>query len=59
LFGVDIRKPETKKDKLITPTQAIAKGIDELTMHSYAHRPPAALKLTRDSSITAHKVFSK
>lgn len=59
LVGVDIRKPQTKKDCLVTPTQAIALGIDENAMKSYAHRPPAALKLARDNSITARKVFSK
>lgn len=59
LVGVDVRKKQTKKDMLVTPTQAIQLGIDAGAMKSYAHRPPAALKLTRDSSITARKVFSK
>lgn len=59
VLNIELRKPQTKKDMLVTPTQAIALGIDPETMKSYAHRPPAALKLTRDNSITARKVFSK
>jgi hypothetical protein len=59
LVGVDVRKKQTKKDMLVTPTQAIQLGIDEGAMKSYAHRPPAALKLARDKLITARKVFSK
>lgn len=57
--GVDIRKARTKKDMVVTPTQAIQLGIDAEVMKSYAHRPPAALKLKRDNSTTARKVFSK
>jgi len=59
LIGIDLRKPQTKKDSLVTPTQAIQFGVDAETMKHYAHRPAAALKLTRDNSITARKVFSK
>lgn len=59
LLGVDLRKPPDRKDLIVTPTQAIQKGIDEQTMKSYAHRPPAALKLARDNSITARKVFDR
>lgn len=59
LIGIDLRKPQTKKDSLLTPTQAIQMGVDENVMKIYAHRPPAALKLTRDDSTTLRKVFAK
>jgi hypothetical protein len=59
LMGVDLRKPPDRKDLLVTPTQAIQRGIDEKTMSAYAHRPRAALKLTRDDSTTARKVFNR
>jgi len=59
LLGIDLRKPQTKKEMLITPKQAIDVGVDPDVMKKYAFRPPAAQKLTRDSSITARKVFSK
>lgn len=59
LVGVDLRRPLTKKDLLVTPTQAIQLGIDAVTMKHYADRPKAALKLARDNSITARKVFAK
>lgn len=59
LIGIDLRKPQTLKEKLVTPTQAIALGIAPDVMKSYASRPPAAFKLTRDNSITARKVFAK
>jgi len=59
LCNVEVRKKQTRKDLLVTPTQAIQLGIDPGVMKSYAHRPPAALKLARDNSITARKVFSK
>lgn len=57
VFGINLRKTLTKKDLVVTPTQAIQLGVDPNVMKSYAHRPPAALKLTRDSSITVSKVF--
>jgi hypothetical protein len=59
LCNVNLRKPQSKKDLLVTPTQAIELGIDGGIMSKYAHRPPAAYKLARDNSITARKVFSK
>jgi hypothetical protein len=58
-FGINIRKTLTKKDLVVTPTQAVQLGIDPNVMKSYAHRPPAALKLVRDSSIAVSKVFNK
>jgi hypothetical protein len=59
LTGVDIRKPQTLKESIVTPTQAIQLGIDEAVMNAYAHRPPGKLRLERDNAITARKVFSK
>lgn len=59
VLGIDLRKPQTKKDMLVTPKQAIDLGVDELTMKSYAHRPPATLKLARDNSTAIRKVFSR
>lgn len=59
VLGIDLRKERTKKATLVTPTQAIQLGIDAGVMAKYSHRPPASMKLTRDNSITASKVFSK
>ncbi len=59
ILGIDLRKPRTRKDSLLTPTQAIQLGVEADTMKHYASRPPAALKLARDNSITARKVFTK
>lgn len=57
--GIDLRKKLERKDLVVTPTQAMQLGIDETVMQSYAHRPKGTLRLTRDNSITARKVFSK
>jgi hypothetical protein len=59
LIGVNVRKTLQRKDLVVTPTQAIQLGIDPEVMKAYAHRPPGALKLARDNSTTARKVFSK
>ncbi len=59
LLSLDLRKKLERKDLLVTPTQALQLGLDAETMKSYAHRPPAALKLARDNSITARKVFNR
>jgi len=59
LLNIDLRKPPDRKDLLVTPAQAIKLGVDEVTMNHYAHRPRAALKLTRDNSLTARKVFNR
>lgn len=59
LLGLELRKPQNPKDALLTPTQAIQRGVDEEVMKQYSHRPPAGLKLARDNSILARKVFSK
>lgn len=59
LIGIDVRKKLQRKDLVVTPTQAIALGIDPEVMKAYASRPPGAMKLARDNTITARKVFSK
>lgn len=59
LVGIDLRRTQSLKDQVVTPTQAIALGIDRDVMKSYAHRPPGKTKLVRDDSTTARKVFSK
>ncbi len=38
------------KDEFITPTQAIAKGIDASVINAYAHRPTGGLRLTKDDN---------
>lgn len=52
MFAVDLRK----KDDAITPTQAIAAGIDESVIGAYAKRKTAR-KLTLVDSTAAAKVF--
>jgi Protein of unknown function (DUF2800). len=59
LIGIDLRKPQTLKEQLVTPTQAIKLGVDAGAMKAFAWRPPAAYKLTRDDSTLARKVFDK
>jgi hypothetical protein len=59
LLGIDLRKKLQRKDLVVTPTQAINLGIDPDVMSAYATRPTPALKLTRDNSVTARKVFAK
>lgn len=59
LIGVNIRKELKRSDRIVTPTQAIQLGIDPDVMNHYANRPHGKMKLTRDNSITAKKVFSK
>jgi hypothetical protein len=59
LIGINLRKVLQRKDLVVTPTQAIQLGIDPEVMKAYASRPPGAMKLARDNSITARKVFSK
>jgi len=59
VINIDLRKRATLKNSVVTPTQAIALGVDEKTMSAYAHRPPAAMKLTRDNPATIGKVFNK
>jgi len=59
LVNIELRRTLALKDKIVTPTQAIQLGIDEAVMSSYAHRPRGKLKLARDNSVTARKVFLK
>lgn len=59
LVGINLRRPQERKDLVVTPTQAIQLGIDAIVMDSYADRPPGKTKLTRDSAIIARKVFAK
>lgn len=53
LMGVDVRKPL----QLVTPTQAIKKGIDPTVISSYAHRPAGALRLVPDDTTRTRKIF--
>lgn len=59
LCNINLRRKLERKDLLVTPTQAINLGIDPKCMESYASRPKGALKLTRDDSTTAQKVFNR
>ena len=59
LLNIDLRRTLALKDQIVTPTQAIQLGIDEAVMKSYAHRPRGKLKLARDNTTTARKVFTK
>lgn len=59
LINVNLRKMLTRKELVVTPTQALQLGVDEVTMRSYASRPHAALKLARDNIIKFKKVFSQ
>lgn len=52
MFGIDLRKPEA-----ITPTQAIALGIDETVISEYAKRPPGGLKVAPVEKSAAAKAF--
>jgi hypothetical protein len=59
LVNVDITRPVTIKDRIVTPTQAIQLGISPEVMKHYADRPPGKMRFVRDNSITARKVFAK
>lgn len=56
MFGVDLRKPEPA---LITPRQAIAKGIDASVITAYAYTPPGQPKLVPHDESTAARVFGE
>jgi len=45
-MGIDIRKPETP----LTPTQAIAAGVDKEIVNQYSARKPGSAKLVEDTS---------
>lgn len=55
VLGIELRKPDVA---LITPTQAIARGIDEAVITEYADYPPGSPKLAADNSTNYRKVFS-
>jgi Protein of unknown function (DUF2800) len=54
-FDLDLRKPL----ELITPTQALAAGMDESLVKSFAKKLPTGHKLTRDLGDNARRVFTK
>lgn len=53
MMGIDIRAPAD----VITPTQAIAKGVPEAVVTLYAKRKPAARKLVADDGTLARLTF--
>lgn len=53
LLGVDLQKPA----EAITPTQAKAKGLDDVIVSDYASRPLAPAKLVRLDNNEARKIF--
>jgi hypothetical protein len=53
LLGISVRKPPA----LITPTQAIAAGIDESVIMQYAERPRGAMRLVPDDTTALRKIF--
>lgn len=53
MLQIDIRKPAA----VITPTQAIAKGVPEAVIKMYTKRPPAAAKLVADDGTLARLTF--
>jgi hypothetical protein len=53
MMGIDIRAPAD----VITPTQAIAKGVPEAVVTLYAKRKPAARKLVVDDGTLARLTF--
>jgi hypothetical protein len=53
MMGIDIRAPAD----VITPTQAIAKGVPEAVVTLYAKRKPAARKLVGDDGTLARLTF--
>lgn len=53
MFGIDVRKPLA----VITPTQAIDRGIDESIVMDYACRPTPKLGLKRVKNAKARKLF--
>ncbi len=52
LFGVDLGKQD-----VITPKQAIAKGIDETVISSYSRTPPGKTTLVQDDPADIRRVF--
>lgn len=52
MLGVDVSKPD-----VLTPKQAIAKGLPEEVVKAYSHAPRGAAELVEDDGRTAAKVF--
>lgn len=61
LLGKDLRKPpgtlNSRSGPIVTPTQAIKAGIDAAVIGQYSARPQGAMKLARESSTEARRVF--
>lgn len=55
LMGVELRKPAEP----ITPTQAIAAGIDVSVIKDYSKTYPGKMKLIRSDQTLAHAIFTK
>lgn len=53
LFGINLRKSVA----VMTPTQAIAAGIDATVMADYADRPRGAVRLVQDDTTQLRKIF--
>lgn len=54
LLGVDVRKPVD----VVTPAQAIKKGVDDSVMSAYSEIPSTGLKLVEVDGAHARRVFS-
>lgn len=54
LLGVDL----AKLDAIVTPTQAIERGIDERLLADFSERPNGAANLVLRDDISARKIFS-
>jgi hypothetical protein len=57
-LGALFNIPMEDEPKLITPTQAINKGIDEVVISQYAERSKPAMKLVQDSTQQLRKVLA-
>lgn len=57
LLNKDMRKPPTVHAASITPTQALAAGVDEAVMAGMSWRPPGAMKLVRDDGSEIRRIF--
>lgn len=55
MFGVSLRKDAP----FITPTQALAKGIDEAVINAYAERPNRGVKLYKQDSAMIRRILNR
>lgn len=55
LLDVDIRKPQ----ELITPTQALKKGVDETVIKAYTEIPSKGVKLAKTDDAHIRRIFSE